>query len=134
MPTPIDRLVYRSVSTRPMHVLTNLIELLGEAERNNARVGLTGALAVHGQTFLQVIEGDPGLLDVLQRRLDRDPRHRDIVVLDRRRVETRLFDGWSMASARITPDLEPELRTLMDETTPSVGRLVGLMLDAVRRV
>ena len=134
MPTPIDRLIYRSVSTRPTDLLANLAALLGEAQRNNARTGLTGALAVHGDQFLQVIEGDPGVLDVLLRRLEQDARHRDIVLLDRRRVDQRRFEGWTMASARITPELAPELEALMADRSPSPERLVELMLAAVGRL
>ena len=133
MPTSLDRLIYRSVSTRPTDRLANLAALLGEAERNNARTGLTGALAVHGDQFLQVIEGDPGVLDVLLRRLERDSRHRDLVTLDRRRIAERRFEGWSMASARITPELAPELEALMAERSPSPDRLVELMKEAVGR-
>ena len=134
MPTSLDRLIYRSVSTRPTDRLANLAELLGEAERNNTRTGLTGALAVHGDQFLQVIEGDPGVLDVLRRRLERDARHRDIVVLDRRRITERRFEGWTMASARISPELAPELEALMADRSPSPDRLVALMLRAVGRL
>ena len=131
MPTRLDRLVYRSTAVMPTQSLQPLAELLGEAQRNNARDGLTGALAVHGGRFLQVIEGDPGSLDLLQRRLGRDRRHREIDVLDRRPIDRRAFDGWTMASARITPALAPELDALMAETAPSGDRIVGLMLEAV---
>lgn len=134
MPTKLDRLVYRSTSTRPTEVLTSLAELLGEAQRNNARAGLTGVLAVHDGQFLQVLEGEPGQIDLLQRRLANDARHRDIEVLDRRPVETRVFENWTMASAVITPSLAPELKALMDEHRPSTARIVGLMLEAVERV
>lgn len=133
MPDRLDRLVYRSTATRPTDVLVSLAELLGESQRNNARSGLTGALAVHKGSFLQVVEGEPGQLDILQRRLAADPRHRDIEVLDRRPVEARVFDGWTMASATITPGLAPELDALMSEARPSGQRIVGLMLEAVER-
>jgi hypothetical protein len=106
MPDRLDRLVYRSTATR---------------------------LAVHKGSFLQVIEGEPGQLDILQRRLAADPRHRDIEVLDRRPVEARVFDGWTMASATISPGLAPELDALMSEARPSGQRIVGLMLEAVER-
>ena len=131
MPTRLDQLVYRSVAAMPTEHLLPLAELLGEAQRNNERAGLTGALAVHDGRFLQVVEGDPGLLDQLHLRLERDPRHRDIDVLERRPIERRAFDGWSMASARITPSLASELDQLMAETAPSADRVVGLMLEAV---
>ena len=127
----LEQLVYRSVAAMPTEHLLPLAELLGEAQRNNERAGLTGALAVHGGRFLQVVEGEPGLLDQLQRRLERDRRHRDIDVLDRRPIPRRAFDGWSMASARITPSLVPELEQLLAETAPPADRIVGLMLEAM---
>ena len=133
MPHRLDRLIYRSTATRPTNVLVSLAELLGESQRNNARSGLTGALAVHKGHFLQVVEGDPGQLDILQRRLADDPRHRDIRVLERRAVDARVFDGWTMASATISPGLAPELDALLAEERPSGQRIVGLMLEAVAR-
>lgn len=131
MPITIDRLVYRSEATRPMESLQSLAELLGEAQHNNARDGLTGALAVHEGRFLQVIEGPSGTIDSLERRLSRDPRHRDMVVLGRHPVEARAFGDWTMASARITPALAPELSALMAEERPSPARVVGLLLEAI---
>jgi len=131
MPQSIDRLVYRSTAAGSTESLTLLAELLGEAQRNNARDGLTGALAAHDGQFLQVLEGTPAALDNLQRRLKQDRRHRDIVVLGRMRAEGRAFEGWSMASARITPALKPELDALMAESAPSIARVVGLMRQAV---
>lgn len=131
MPITIDRLVYRSEATRPTDSLLALAELLGEAQHNNARDGLTGALAVHEGRFLQVVEGPSGMVDRLERRLARDPRHRDIVVLGRHPIETRAFADWSMASARITPALAPELTALMAEETPSPAKVVGLLLEAI---
>ena len=131
MPRTIQRLVYRSEATRPTDSLQALAELLGEAQHNNARDGLTGALAVHDGRFLQVVEGPSGMVESLERRLARDPRHREIVVLDRSPVETRAFESWTMASARITPALAPELSLLMAEEKPSPARVVGLLLEAV---
>ena len=131
MPITIDRLVYRSEATRPTDSLQSLAELLGEAQHNNARDGLTGALAVHDGRFLQVVEGPSGMIDGLERRLARDPRHRDITVLGRHPIEARAFGGWTMASARITPALAPELAALLAEDRPSPARVVGLLLEAI---
>jgi hypothetical protein len=131
MPITIDRLVYRSEATRPTDSLQSLAELLGEAQHNNARDGLTGALAVHQGRFLQVVEGPSGMIDSLERRLARDPRHRAITVLGRQPIETRAFGDWTMASALITPALAPELAALMAEEKPSPAKVVGLLLEAI---
>jgi hypothetical protein len=65
------------------------------------------------------------ILDGLLRLLEEDPRHRDIVLLDRASISERMFAGWAMASARITPELAPVLDAL--ETGVAVSRAVVVM-------
>ena len=112
----------------------NLAAILSESQRNNARDGLTGALAAHEGRYIQVIEGASDVLDGLLRRLASDNRHRDIVIFGRERVEQRIFGGWEMASARITPDLKELLDALMTDETPSPDRTLAVMRKAVATV
>ena len=127
----LERVVYESRATGSTDSLLNVATILAESQRNNDRDGLTGALAAHDGRYLQVIEGAPAALDRLMRRLDGDPRHREVSIIDRVPIEARAFDGWSMASARISPDLVPVLDRVMGE--PSGRGVVALLLDAVRQ-
>ena len=131
MPTRLDRLVYRSVAAMPTEALLPLAELLGEAQRNNERAGLTGALAVNDGWFLQVIEGSPNAINALLRRLAADARHTELEVLSRRTVSGRLFPDWSMVAARVTPAIGPQLMRLIDECRVSPEAAVDALLRLV---
>ncbi len=101
------------------------------SRRNNARDGLTGALAVNEGWFLQVVEGSATALDRLLRRLAEDPRHTDLEVLSRRPVSGRLFPDWSMVAARITPEVGPQLKRLIDQCRVTPEAAVDALLRIV---
>lgn len=128
---PLERLVYCSRACIDTASLQAISELLGEAQRNNAREGLTGALAINDGWFLQVIEGPATAIDRLLGRLDADARHTELVVLSRRPVSGRLFRDWSMVAARITPAVGPQLQRLIDECRVSPEAAVDALLRIV---
>lgn len=84
--------------------LLALAEILGQAERNNRRDGLTSALMRHDGRFLQLIEGRRVDVDRLMDRLRRDPRHENLRLLSDLPVAVRRFDGRPMVLAALTPD------------------------------
>ena len=127
----LERLLYASTATGRTDNLLNMATILGESQRNNERDGLTGALAAHGGRVIQVIEGTPGSLDRLLRRLAPDPRHRDIVILDRRPIAERRFEDWTMASSRIGPETAPVLERLMAAPDASANEIVALLHEAL---
>ena len=127
----LERLLYASTATGRTDSLLNMATLLAESQRNNARDGVTGALAAHAGRFIQVIEGPAGVLDGLLRRLGLDPRHRDIVILDRRSIAERRFEDWAMASSRIGPETAPVLDRLMATPDASANQIVALLHEAL---
>jgi hypothetical protein len=78
------------------------------ADRNSAR-GVTGVLLYQSGSFMQVLEGEPAIVEQIFAKIQRDPRHRDVLVLLRGNIETRNFGDWSMgfvdvrASAIVLP-------------------------------
>ncbi|MCS6624954.1 BLUF domain-containing protein [Roseibacterium beibuensis] len=130
-PEALERLVYCSRARIDTASLQAISELLGVSQRNNVRDGLTGALAVNDGWFLQVIEGPTSALDRLLRRLAEDARHTEIEILSRRPVSGRLFPDWSMVAARITPDIGPHLKRLIDECRVAPEAAVDALLRIV---
>ena len=126
----LQRLIYRSTATGTTASLLNVATILAESQRNNDRDGLTGALAAHGDRYLQVIEGRPSTLDSLLRRLERDNRHRAIEVIDRRDIDRRRFEGWAMAHARFGPGDASTLERIVNQPGVSAGELVELLETA----
>lgn len=73
-----------------------LAGLLSKARRNNARDGITGALIVRADLYLQWLEGPPDTLAKLYDRILIDDRHLDIVHLDGGPMPERRFGNWLM--------------------------------------
>lgn len=114
----LQRLIYRS---RPQttRLRRDLDSILSVAVWANARHRITGVLGYSDHAYVQCLEGPPEHLDRLLDCLLRDTRHTDLKVLERRSVATRLFPGWSLAKAPLTPgamaDLErKDVRALID--------------------
>ncbi|QXQ04732.1 BLUF domain-containing protein [Sphingosinicellaceae bacterium] len=70
--------------------------LLRQARRNNARDGITGALIVRQDLYLQWLEGPPEALATLYRNIVRDDRHLDVQRLDGGPATERRFADWAM--------------------------------------
>ncbi len=76
----------------------DLKSILVASQRNNARVGVTGALCLTNGIFLQQLEGDRIAVNQLYHRILADPRHRDPAILDFAEIPSRQFTQWSMGS------------------------------------
>lgn len=77
--------------------------LLAVSKRNNARVGVTGALLFNGGSFAQVLEGSRAAVESTFERIQRDPRHSDVAVLQCDPVASRGFPNWSMGFVGDSP-------------------------------
>lgn len=127
--TGIERIIYESRATGSTSSLLNMAAILSVSQRNNDRDGLSGILAAHGDRYIQVVEGPSGAIDQLLGRLAVDRRHKEILIVDRRPIGTRLFGEWSMANARFTPEISGTLDEVM--AAPSAERLLPLFTRAV---
>lgn len=130
----LERLVYESTATGTTGSIGNLAVILAESQRNNDRDDLTGVLAAHRDRYIQVVEGPAQALDALLRRLESDPRHRDVILLGREPIEARLFGRWRMASARITPTYGAALDALVDTEELTPDNVIRILLDALDAV
>ena len=74
-------------------------KILASSRRNNVREGVTGALLFNGEWFAQVLEGPLAKVEATFERIQRDPRHADVTVLESGVASCRVFADWSMAYA-----------------------------------
>ena len=91
------QLTYASRTAKTL-VLDDLKSILQASQRNNTRVGVTGALCLSNGIFLQQLEGDRSTVNALYHRILLDPRHRDPAILDFSEIAARKFTEWSMGS------------------------------------
>ena len=89
----VTRLCYRSTpnfATMTQSLDAEIERLLAIARRNNKRDGITGALLIAGTTFFQMIEGPRSCVMRTFTRIQDDPRHVDLRVIDERDDANRL--------------------------------------------
>ena len=91
------QLTYASRTSRDI-TPEDLRDILIASERNNSRVGVTGALCLANNIFLQQLEGDRAEVNKLYHHILADPRHREPAVLDFAEINSRRFTTWSMGS------------------------------------
>lgn len=94
------RLLYAS---RAVDACPEIIEaILHECRSRNPNSGITGVLCYGGGIFLQVIEGGRMAISQLYNQIQRDARHKDVVLLQYEEVSERRFVGWTMGEVNTT--------------------------------
>ena len=98
----LTRLLYFSENTMDLAgkpLLVALRNILATSIRNNKAAGITGALVFDNDWFVQALEGERAAVWRTLRRIELDERHANVVVIDARWVDERLFEGWWMGLA-----------------------------------
>lgn len=115
--------IYTSVQA---HSLTEaeLVRLVKRSRENNASHGLTGILLHVGNTFFQVLEGDPATIEQLYAKILVDPRHTHITRIIFEPIARRYFADCDMSLATLSP---AELSELLDHPDP--GEVEHLLAD-----
>ena len=141
MPEDTFRLIYRSRNQIPAgQRKAELGTLFGKARSNNKKQGVTGALLVFGDTFVQALEGDESVVRDLFATIEKDYRHDSVTLVETRDVPERVFAKWSMA--RVSEDGAPDIaliahvdgihRAAIQNTTPEQETVLDVMREAAR--
>ena len=108
-----------------------LIEL---SQRRNIARDITGVLVFGSGVFFQWIEGPPAQVENLVASLHGDPRHYDIVTLDRSvEKRARLYPNWEMervGADDIRAVLEEALESAEDESNIAALKRILTHLDS----
>jgi len=94
------RLLYasRAVDANPQTIEA----ILAQARAHNTSSGITGILCQGGGVFLQAIEGGRDAVSDLFGHIQKDPRHKDVVLLHFEEINERRFGGWTMGLVNLT--------------------------------
>jgi hypothetical protein len=94
------RLLYasRAVDTTPEAIES----ILHQSRDHNPACGVTGVLCYGGGIFLQAIEGGRMAISELYGHIQRDKRHKDVVLLHYEEIDERRFAGWTMGEVNMS--------------------------------
>ncbi len=94
------RLIYYSVNavqTQEGSLQQELKSILLSSQKNNPPLGVSGALIFNYGYFAQILEGDRKAVTGTFCKICTDVRHSDLVILEARPIEERMFESWNMA-------------------------------------
>ena len=118
----VHRLMYRSLNLIPAeNRKAELGRLFTQARASNKGQQITGALLVHGDWFVQVLEGDEQRVRALLTTIERDPRHESVELLESTAVPRRVFARWAMA--RVSEEGAPDIPLIAH--TDGISRAAG---------
>ena len=110
----LTRLLYASRKT-PDCQMQDVVSILDSARRRNSADQITGLLCFTNDYFLQCLEGSRRAVNEAYRRILKDPRHTDVVLLQYQEASAREFGEWSMGYVAETPETRPVVARYSDQ-------------------
>ena len=131
---PLRRLVYFSrscIDALEADLNEEVGRILAVARANNDADGVTGALLFTHGHFAQVLEGEPARVESVFERIQLDPRHCDVRLIEYAPIEARAFGPWAMGFAGSEAIDLPALAGVEIETDAVDGPALVDMLRTV---
>lgn len=91
---------YISTPTHPMST-EDLMQILNSSRIHNIQLGVSGMLLYTGSEFIQILEGEENVIEPLLAKIKQDPRHRDIRVVEKKKISVREYADWTMGFKRV---------------------------------
>jgi hypothetical protein len=140
----VFRLVYRSHSRiRSTERKHQLGEIFSVARSANKKLGVTGALLINDDEFVQTLEGPELAVRDLYAKISKDRRHEHIELLESGAVPGRVFGRWAMAKVAAAGEPDIPLLANVDKggispaqprpATEAQEAVLGLMRQSLRR-
>ena len=108
---PVFRLIYRSHSRiGTTERKQQLGEIFSVARSANKKLGVTGALLIDDDQFVQTLEGPEPAVRDLYTKISKDRRHEHVELLESGDAAGRVFGRWAMA--KMAADGEPDIPLL----------------------
>jgi len=140
----VFRLIYRSHSRIGLiDRKRELGEIFSVARSANKKAGVTGALLISDDQFVQTLEGSEPVVRELYAKINKDRRHEHVELLESGDVSGRVFGRWAMA--KVAADGEPDIPLLANvnkggispaqprPTTQEQEAVLGRMRESLRR-
>lgn len=110
------RLLYVSRSLiADCHTKGAIARILMASYRNNSRHGVSGALIYSGEHFVQILEGEKSVVEMLLDRIAADRLHCDVDVVTARHASSRMFELWTMAYCGTTRHVQSYIDRLVED-------------------
>lgn len=133
----LHQLIYYSrntISGDDRVLLQELRDIIKVSQRNNQREDITGYLIFDKTWFLQILEGERDRIFSTYMRIQKDPRHGSVNLVQTREVLGRSFPQWTMGGSMRTPEkqeiyLRYGIGAQIEPAKLTGGTILSLALD-----
>ena len=98
---PLIQLIYTSTKSKETG-FKEILEISRTAKINNINQKVTGLLVYFNNSFLQVLEGGLKVVNDLFQKISKDTRHKDVLLLEVKKINKKEFENWSMKNVSIS--------------------------------
>lgn len=88
-------LLYSSTAKKDLKK-EDISNILETARDFNLKNNLSGCLVFHNNKFIQILEGDEGIVKELFAKIEKDKRHKNVILIEKGLKAERLFENWTM--------------------------------------
>ena len=100
-----------------------LVAILEQYRQRNAVEGITSVTLYVRGNIIQIMEGQPEMIDALYSRIEQDPRHVNLTQVLNRPITNRIFTGTALGYDAISSCQLDEIKALVDlESDPETAR------------
>lgn len=96
------QLLYVSNASKELEGEKGIQDILKEAREFNAKNGITGVLMFRGGIFLQLLEGEEEVVTQLYEKIEKDPRHDNVINILKTKTDKRLYEEWDMGFKEVS--------------------------------
>ena len=96
-------------------IITECEKILYSSQKNNIEYDITGMLALRGNLFIQLLEGDRDHVLNLYQKISKDKRHQHVHILSEGFMPKRSFPEWSMKYVITGPQNEDQISSFLTE-------------------
>lgn len=100
----ITQYIYLSFIKKDYIAQNTFHDILNSSIKNNVKDGITGVLLFKSRVFIQLLEGPEDKVEATFQRIIQDPRHENIKLLAKQKVQDRLYGEWSMHFREVTEE------------------------------
>jgi hypothetical protein len=105
--------VYHSVATGDLSEEA-IFDLVKKAQESNKQKNITGCLLYHKGEFIQALEGNETDVNLLLKKIENDPRNKEMYIIFKNECAKRSYSAWNMAYSALTNGDLKKLESVID--------------------
>ncbi len=127
----LHQIAFRGDAGSVTEAFRGVLDVLTDAKSLDGDLNLSGAIALSGTSYFQVLEGEFATVEATLARIQTDPRHDGIKVVSRRPIACRSFKAWSLAYPAILPSLKLQIDLAISACEADCDYAIALLRSVI---